>query len=367
MNSPTSSLGDEPARSLREIWEAARDRAAGDRSRTTSACIDEQRGRHGATWVKERYAVFEKFLDQGVKEIAPSEGYLPSEVHRMEGTYAPFEVRRWLGSYSKRIRDDDLRSLLTWHLRWLNQPIEQVGLAPPSTAHLAGLLNARTRVTNALEVHEPTRIVWQYLGEVGKPAPVEEAAERDGPDPALDQLRSHVPDQQLWDALETERKAIDAYESGVLGSIRTFEAEAVALTAMSRAYGYGQSSVEPSSPPAVFSGFLGSLFEHVFALLSGQAPTGYRTRVEPFSPQHPQAFKLWGGWDNLSEAAMGDRVAIERAEGALHELDERMLKSPVLRHVWRDFETARDGKRALDARFRELDEARISLGRCWGC
>ena len=87
--------------------------------------------------------MFEKFLDHGVKEIAPGEGYLPSEVHRMEGTYAPFEVRRWLGSYSKRIQDDDLRSLLTWHLRWLNQPIEQVGLAPPSTAHLAGLLNAR--------------------------------------------------------------------------------------------------------------------------------------------------------------------------------------------------------------------------------
>lgn len=311
--------------------------------------------------------MFEKFRDHGVKEIAPSERYLPSEVRRMEGTYAPFEVRRWLGSYSKRIQDDDLLSLLTWHLRWVNQPVEQVRVAPPASAHVAGLLSARMRVTKPLEVHEPTRIVWQYLGEVGRPAPVEEAIERDGPDPALDQLRCHVPDQQLWDALETERKAIDTYDSGVLSSIRAFEADAIALTAMPRAYGYGQPSVELSSPPAVFSGFLGSLFEHVFALLSGQAPTGYRTRVEPLSPQHPQAFKLWGGWDDLSEAAMGDRVAIERAEGALHELDERMLKSPVLRHVWRDFETARDGKRALDARFRELDESRISLGRCWGC
>jgi hypothetical protein len=367
MGIPTWDLDDEPARSLRAIWEAVRDRAAGDRSRTTSASIDELRGLHGATWVKERYAVFERFRDHGVKEIAPSEGYSPSEGHRMEGIYAPSEVLRWLGSYSERIQVDDLRSLLTWHLRWVNQPIEQVGVAPPSNAHLAGLLSARTRVTKILEVPEPTRIVWQYLGEVGRPAPVEEAPERDGPDPALDQLRCHVPDQQLWDALETERKAIDTYDSGVLSSIRAFEADAIALTAMSRAYGYAQPSVDPSSPPALFSGFLGSLFDHAFALLSGQAPTGYRTKVEPISPQPPQAFKLWGGWDNLSEAAIGDRVAIERAQWALHDLDARLLRSSALRLVWRDYETARAGKRALDARFRELDESRISLGRCWGC
>lgn len=356
-----------PVVGLREIWEAVEGRAAGDRSRTRSACIAALNGRRGATWVKQRFAIFSAFRDHGIREIALSEGYSPSQMNRNRGVYAPFEVSRWLGSYARRIDDEDLRSLLTWHLRWANETTPQAPVPPPSTPHLAGLLRARTRVTDTLELLDPMRIVERYVRDVGKPGPTDSGTEHQGPDPAIAQLRSHVPDEPLWNLLEQQREAIDRYERGVHSAIQALEEEALALTGMSRGYGYQQASVDPRSASSLLDGFLYGPFDHAFALLSGQAPSGYCTYVDPFSSQHPDASKLRGGWANIFEAALGDREAIERARSVLHELDEQLLYSPTLRQTWSDYTSAQAGKRALVARFAELDEARISRGHCWGC
>ena len=167
----------EPASSLREIWEAVRDRAAGDPSRNVSACIAALKGRRGASWIKQRYRVFAAFRDRGVREIAASSGYSASQADRTRGLYAPSEVRRWLVTYGERVDDDKLRSLLTWHRGgWT---IDSLPPAPPqpSTPHIGGLL-CRFRVTDTPALLEPMGIVERYIQDLGRPIGPETATER---------------------------------------------------------------------------------------------------------------------------------------------------------------------------------------------
>jgi hypothetical protein len=367
MGEDAADLTDGSLSGLHEIWEAVRARADGDRGRTASACIEALQGQRGATWVKERYAVFSAFRQHGIREIAPSEGYAPSQAQRNRGVYAPSEVRRWLGTYARRLDDEDLRSLVTWHLRWVNEAAPERPVQVPSSPHLAGLLRASTRVTATLDLQEPMRIVAEYIGNLGKPEPSVDVSEFEGPDPAIAQLRSHVPDEGLWNALEQLQAAIEAYTPRMRECAARLEEEARKRTGLHPGYGAGGSSWDPGSPPTLMDGFLFALFEHALALLDGQAPRGLRSRVIPTSAHPHGTFKLEAGWAALGPAAVGDLETVERVRSILYELDDQLLRAPDLRAAWGEYERLRDARRALIDEFSALDEAMLSRGHCWGC
>jgi len=322
MGKNAADLTDGSVSGLHEIWEAVRARADGDRGRTASACVEALKGQRGATWVKERYAVFSAFRQHGIREIAPSEGYAPSQAQRNRGVYAPSEVRRWLGTYARRLDDEDLRSLVTWHLRWVNEATPERPVQPASSPHLAGLLRASTRVTTTLDLQEPMRIVAEYIGNLGKAEPSVDITEFEGPDPAIAQLRSHVPDEGLWNGREQLRAAIEEYRLKMRRCAARLEEEARKRTGLHPGYGCsGGSSWDPGSPPTLMDGFLFALFEHAFALLDGQAPRGLRSRVIPTSTNPRGPFKLEAGWAALGPAAVGDLETVERVR-----LDEKDMQ-----------------------------------------
>jgi hypothetical protein len=361
MDTGSRSEHQEPEAILREIWEAVRDR------KSRSSCIATLKGRHGEAWIKQRYKTFLVLRDRGVREIAPNTGYSPSQADRNHGIYAPSELRRWLGEYEKRLHDEALRSLLTWHLRWMDEPRQAAAPPPPSSQHMGGLLLARSRVIDTPELFEPMRLVERYVQDLGRPVRAETAGEWIGPDPTIDQLRSHVPDAELWKAVKARSAAIETYEGGVHGVIEAFEADALRLTGMSRGYGFGHSGMDPSGPPSFLDGFLYAPFEHAFALLGGRAPGPFHSAIDQSSPQHPSTFKLRGGWAHMRDTAIGDAPSIAKARSALHDLDEQLFRSADLRKVWDDYLSAQSGHCALVARFAEIDEKRLRLGECWGC
>jgi len=367
MGEDAADLTDGSVSGLHEIWEAVQVRVDGDRGRTASACIEALQGQRGATWVKERYAVFSAFRQHGIREMAPSEGYAPSQAQRNRGVYAPSEVRRWMGSYARRLDDEDLRSLSTWHLRWVNEATPERPVQPASSPHLAGLLRASTRVTTTLDLQEPMRIVAEYIGNLGKPEPTADVREFEGPDPAIAQLRSHVPDEGLWNGREQLRAAIEEYRLKMRRCAARLEEEARKRTGLHPGYGSGGSSWDPGSPPTLMDGFLFALFEHAIALLDGQAPRGLRSRVTPTSAQPHPTFTLEAGWQSLGPAVVGDLNTIERVRSVLYELDEDLLRAPDLRAAWSEYERLRDARRALIDEFSALDEAMLSRGHCWGC
>jgi hypothetical protein len=367
MGEDAADLTDGSVSGLHQIWEAVQARAEGDRGRSASACVEALKGQRGATWVKERYAVFSSFRQHGIREMAPSEGYAPSQAQRNRGVYAPSEVRRWLGTYARRLDDEDLRSLVTWHLRWVNEAPPAPPVQPASSPHFAGLLRAGARVTATLDLQEPMRIVAEYIGNLGTAEPSVDVTEFEGPDPTIAQLRSHVPDEGLWDALEQLQAAIEEYRLQMRACAARLEEEARQRTGLHPGYGAGGSSWDPKSPPTLMNGFLFALFDHAFALLDGQAPGGLRSRVIPTTTHQHGTFKLEAGWAALGPAAVGDLETVERVRSILYELDEDLLRAPDLRAAWSEYERLRKARRALIDEFSALDEASLSRGHCWGC
>jgi hypothetical protein len=208
------------------------------------------------------------------------------------------------------------------------------------------------------------RLVERYVQEVGATV-VSKPSLREGTDPSMEQLRTHARDEQIWNAVEEVRAAIDAYELAVYDSIREVESDALGTTGMARGYGVRETSGDPAQP-VLLAGLLYGLFEHAFALLGGQAPGSYRSEITQPTGTGVRS-RLRGGSLERRDEAEGAPETLEHAQSVFLDLDHSLLRSQALRRAWVHYERAQEARRALSARFARIDEAYLMRGSCWMC
>jgi hypothetical protein len=359
-------MTEEPEAGLREVWEAVRARCAGDRAETQLACAKRLAGRRGETWIKARWAVFEALRLHGVSEIVSGRLSLPDSEH-IRNAYAAEEVRRWLRGYKAHWHDDEqLRRLLTWHLRWeeanRGRFASPVPLADP---HLGALLRARNRVLDDLRVQEPLRIAQDFFGQIGRPPTDPRFVERAGPDSLLDQLRLHTPDHPVWQELPTIATEIERYETATTRFTQAVEGAVIERAQAERGYGPGR-SFGPGEQLTLAEAFTFHLLDYAFALVAGEAPTRWRLQITPESADSDH-FRLKAGWRQLTDVAIGDYGAVQRAKSIHQKITAEVIRSSDLRAVWSLRQTASEHLGQLATELNTLDLARIRSGHCWGC